>query len=67
MENAIKQMKAGKTPMKLFCLVDGQDEIVGAFQFNADEDEAVGKTLTEVAELLFCMHAAMRGELTGGS
>lgn len=53
-------------PLKAFLVVNQGDEVVKAFQYDADLVKSMTETLRNAADQLYGCHAAMRGELTGG-
>jgi hypothetical protein len=65
-EKIIERMAGGKSAKKLMLFFDQNEELVDAFQFNAETNSKVGDALLQVANVLSNAHAAMRNELAGG-
>lgn len=69
-EGNFEDMLAGignaSKPLKAFLVVNENDEVVKAFQYDSDLAKSMTETLRNAADQLYGCHAAMRGELTGG-
>lgn len=56
----------GAKPLKAFLVVDENNEVVKAFNFDDELAKAMTAKLRGAADLMYGFHAAMRAELTGG-
>lgn len=65
-EDMISKIGEGSKPLKAFLVLGENDEITSAFQHDDELSKAMFITLKSAADYLYCFHAAMRWELTGG-
>jgi hypothetical protein len=66
-DNMMSSLAGRKTPLKAFLVVDQNDQVVEAFQFENADLKTMISTLSKAAQLLSDCHAALVGELTGGA
>jgi hypothetical protein len=62
-----RRTSSGEKPVRAFVVFDNDDNIVQSFAYDDTTLDTVGEALVQLVELLYGFHAAMRGELCGGS
>ncbi len=65
-ESMVAGIGEGAKPLKAFLVVDENNEVVKAFNFDDELAKSMTATLRDAADLMYGCHAAMRMELTGG-
>jgi hypothetical protein len=62
----IVQAKSGNQRVRAIFVTDHDDNVVASYQLHDDPENDLSSALAETATLFYAIHAAMRGELTGG-
>jgi hypothetical protein len=65
-DHMLETLSARPEPLKAFLMVDENDQVIESFSHNPSAATANLAALKEAAEFLFCCHAGLVGELTGG-
>jgi hypothetical protein len=65
-EQMVASLETRTEPLKAFVVLDENDQVVESFSYSRDAATANLAALKEATGFLYCTHAAMVGELTGG-